>query len=265
LLRRPPPHRPRGRHQDPRRPPGARRAQPRGHCRDHRLCGAGRVVPVAAAGARPSPPSPPARRTPRVDDFLVEPTRELEDWHWLWKEDREFPIRSHRGLFGRVLVAWKRLLRPLVKVPQNDLWERQRIFNVILLEHLRDAQRLRQRDDQRIAYLEALNAEGIEELMRHNDGLYARADQKLDRRRPSRAWPRPPRAGRRPRARPQRLPGRRPPAWRGPATSTPISSWRGGTAAPSRKSASASPAISPISRRRAGRRSTSAAAAARRW
>jgi O-antigen chain-terminating methyltransferase len=133
---------------------------------------------VADAGARPSPP---ARRTPRVDDFLVEPTRELEDWHWLWKEDREFPIRSHRGLFGRVLVAWKRLLRPLVKVPQNDLWERQRIFNVVLLEHLRDERRLRHRDEERIAYLEALNADGIEELMRHNDALFARADQKLDR------------------------------------------------------------------------------------
>lgn len=133
---------------------------------------------MADAGARPSPP---ARRTPRVDDFLVEPTRELEDWHWLWKEDREFPIRSHRGLFGRVLVAWKRLLRPLVKVPQNDLWERQRIFNVVLLEHLRDERRLRHRDEERIAYLEALNADGIEELMRHNDALFARADQKLDR------------------------------------------------------------------------------------
>lgn len=136
---------------------------------------------MADAGARPSPPSPPARRTPRVDDFLVEPTRELEDWHWLWKEDREFPIRSHRGLLGRVLVAWKRLLRPLVKVPQNDLWERQRIFNVVLLEHLRDERQLRHRDGERIAYLEALNAEGIEELMRHNDALFARADQKLDR------------------------------------------------------------------------------------
>ena len=123
----------------------------------------------------------PSRRAPAIDDFLVEPTRELTDWHWLWKEDREFPIRSHRGLFGRVLVAWKRLLRPLVKVPQNDLWERQRIFNVVLLEHLRDERQLRRRDDQRIAYLEALNAEGIEELMRHNDALFARADQKLDR------------------------------------------------------------------------------------
>lgn len=136
---------------------------------------------MADAGARPSPPLPPARRTPRVDDFLVEPTRELEDWHWLWKEDREFPIRSHRGFFGRVLVAWKRLLRPLVKVPQNDLWERQRIFNVVLLEHLRDERQRRHRDEERIAYLEALNAEGIEELMRHNDALFARADQKVDR------------------------------------------------------------------------------------
>jgi len=121
------------------------------------------------------------RRQPTLDDFLDEPSRDLADWRWLWKEDREFPIRSHRGLLGRVLVAWKRLLRPLVKVPQNDLWERQRIFNVVLLEHLRDARQLRHRDDQRIAYLEALNAEGIEELMRHNDALFARADQKLDR------------------------------------------------------------------------------------
>jgi SAM-dependent methyltransferase len=125
-------------------------------------------------------PQPP-RRAPTIDDFLVEPTRDLGDWHWLWKGDREFPIRSHRGLFGRLLVAWKRLLRPLVKVPQHDLWDRQRIFNIILLDHLQDAQRIRGRDDQRLAYLEALQAEGIEELMRHNDALFARVDQKLDR------------------------------------------------------------------------------------
>jgi SAM-dependent methyltransferase len=131
---------------------------------------------VADTGAPRQP-----RRAPSLDDFLVEPTRDLSDWHWLWKGDREFPIRSHRGLLGRLLVAWKRLLRPLVKVPQNDLWERQRIFNLILLEHLRDERQLRLKDDQRIAYLESLHAEGIEELMRHNDALFARADQKLDR------------------------------------------------------------------------------------
>jgi SAM-dependent methyltransferase len=139
--------------------------------------------PSPAQPATPSPPLPaaPTRPPPAIDDFLVEPTRDLADWHWLWKEDREFPIRSHRGLLGGLLVAWKRLLRPLVRVPQNDLWDRQRVFNLILLEHLRDAQLLRQRDDRRIAYLEALDAEGIEELMHHNDALFARADQKLDR------------------------------------------------------------------------------------
>ena len=33
----------------------------------------------------------------------------------------------------------------------------------------------------RIEYQEALDAEGVHEIMRHNDALYARADQKLDR------------------------------------------------------------------------------------
>lgn len=130
------------------------------------------------------------RRTPTLDDFLVEPTRNLEDWLWLWRGDHEFPIRSHRGIFGRLLVAWKRLLRPLVRPPQNDLWERQRIFNVILLDYLRGQEDLRtaerdelagRRYDERIEYLEALNSEGIREIMRHNDAVFARVDQKLDR------------------------------------------------------------------------------------
>ena len=76
------------------------------------------------------------RRAPSLDEFLGEPTRRLDDWQWLWKGDREFPIRSHRAFWGSLLVLWKKLLRPFVKPPQNDLWERQRIFNLILLEHL---------------------------------------------------------------------------------------------------------------------------------
>ncbi len=122
-----------------------------------------------------------SRSNPRLDDFLIEPTRKLSDWRWLWKGDIPFPIRSHRGFLGRLLVAWKRLLRPLVKVPQNDLWERQRIFNLILLEQLerQDAERVRHHD--RLAYLEELDAKGIRELMQHNDALFSRVDQKLDR------------------------------------------------------------------------------------
>ncbi len=126
-------------------------------------------------------PEDAARRTPAVEDFLGEPSRDLGDWRWLWDGDHRFPIRSHRGPLGRLVVALKRLLRPLVKTPQNDLWERQRTFNLILLEHLgalRDAQA---RDESRIAYLEALNNQGVTELMHHNDALFSRLDQKLDR------------------------------------------------------------------------------------
>lgn len=130
-------------------------------------------------------------KTPTLDDFLGEPTRDLSDWTWLWRGDREFPIRSHRGLLGRLLISVKRLFRPLVKVPQNDLWERQRVFNLILLEYLRkqeekdfdreerrDAQMARHHD--RLVYLEGLAFEGITDLMHHNDAVFARVDQKLD-------------------------------------------------------------------------------------
>ncbi len=122
------------------------------------------------------------RRSPSIDEFLDEPTRDLADWEWLWKGDHPFPIRSHRrGPFGKLLVAFKRLFRPLVRVPQNDLWERQQIFNLILLEHLGRAEEVKDEHRRRLEYLEALNAEGIHEIMRHNDALFARADQKLDR------------------------------------------------------------------------------------
>jgi SAM-dependent methyltransferase len=126
-------------------------------------------------------PGVPERRAPSIDDFLVEPTRDLADWRWLWAGDREFPIRSHRGVLGRLLVGFKRLLRPLAKVPQNDLWERQRTFNLILLEHLERLEAARADHLRRIEYQEALDSEGIHEIMRHNDALFARADQKLDR------------------------------------------------------------------------------------
>ncbi|HEX9941864.1 MAG TPA: class I SAM-dependent methyltransferase [Thermoanaerobaculia bacterium] len=125
-------------------------------------------------------PGVPERRAPAVDDFLVEPTRDLSAWRWLWAGNHEFPIRSHRGLLGRLVVAAKRLLRPLVKIPQNDLWERQRTFNVILLEHLERLDAARADHLRRIEYQEALDAEGVYEIMRHNDAVYARADQKLD-------------------------------------------------------------------------------------
>ena len=127
------------------------------------------------------PDAVPPRRIPSIDEFLVEPTRDLHDWQWLWRGDHEFPVRSHRGLLGRLVVLFKRLVRPLVRTPQNELWDRQRTFNLILLEHLIRNEEHRDDHRRRLEYLEALNAEGIHEIMRHNDALFARADQKLDR------------------------------------------------------------------------------------
>jgi SAM-dependent methyltransferase len=131
--------------------------------------------PQDSAG-RPAP-----ERSRALGDFLVEPTRDLEDWRWLWAGDHAFPIQSHRGVLGRLLVGFKRLLRPLVKTPQNDLWERQGTFNLILIEHLARLEAARADHLRRIEYQEALDSEGIHEVMRHNDALFARADQKLDR------------------------------------------------------------------------------------
>ena len=128
-----------------------------------------------------SEPGAPERRPPNLGDFLVEPTRDLHDWRWLWEGDHAFPVRSHRGVLGRLIVAVKRLFRPLVKVPQNDLWERQRTFNLILLEHLVRIDAARAIHQGRIEHLESLNSEGLREIMRHNDALFARVDQKLDR------------------------------------------------------------------------------------
>nr|HRC85683.1 hypothetical protein [Thermoanaerobaculia bacterium] len=119
-----------------------------------------------------------ARRPPTIDDFLAEPTRDLSRWRWLWEGDHPFPIRSHRGPFGRLLVAAKKLLRPFVKLPQNDLWERQRVFNLILLEWLETRDRLSLAE--RLGHLEGELAERSAELLRHNDALFARLDQKLD-------------------------------------------------------------------------------------
>lgn len=123
------------------------------------------------------------RRAPSLDDFLGEPTRELADWQWLWKGDREFPIRSHRALWGSLVVFWKKLLRPFVKPPQNDLWERQRVFNLVLLEHLVELRRSEKAHEGRINHLEALGSQGVHDIMLHTDALFARVDQKLDRQR----------------------------------------------------------------------------------
>jgi O-antigen chain-terminating methyltransferase len=122
--------------------------------------------------------SPEARDEPRqISDFLDDPTRDLQDWRWLWRHDAAFPVQSHRGALGKLIVGFKKLLRPLVKSGGADLWDRQQVFNLIVLEYLARIQPL----EQRTAHFEAFLKEGVDELMRYNDALYSRVDQKLDR------------------------------------------------------------------------------------
>ena len=121
-----------------------------------------------------------------LDPFLGEPTRDLNRWAELWTADQGFPVGSHRGgWLGRLITFVKRLFRPLVRSASADLWERQRVFNLILLEvfeqrsaehqHAIEAHaRILESHDRRIA-------EGMSDVMRHNDALFARVDQKLDR------------------------------------------------------------------------------------
>jgi O-antigen chain-terminating methyltransferase len=146
--------------------------------------------PESTSSSEPQASSAPraAPRRPSIDDFLGEPTRDLENWRWLWTTDHPFPIRSHRGLLGRLLVVVRRLLRPIVRGATGDLWDRQRVWNLIALEHLaeirRDVADLQERMppvEHKAAHLEAFLNEGLQELMRYDDALYSRIDQKLDR------------------------------------------------------------------------------------
>jgi len=135
----------------------------------------------------------------RIAEFINEPTQDLYDWEWLFEGDHQFPLRSHRGLLGRLVVLFKRALRPFVKAPQNDLWDRQRLFNLVVIRHLhdrgptidalwRDLKQVRSdllRDvrthARRLDHIEGYNRDSFDDVMRYSDGLFSLLDQKVDR------------------------------------------------------------------------------------
>lgn len=131
-------------------------------------------------------------REPSIEAFLGDPTRDLEAWAWLWTGDHQFPPHSPPGFFGRLRRLFKRLLRPILKFALADLWDRQRVFNLILLENfaqerafLHQSIESHQRAiEAHAALLEGLDhrvAQSMTDVMGHNDALFARVDQKLDR------------------------------------------------------------------------------------
>ena len=101
-------------------------------------------------------------------------------------------------------------MRPFVKAPQADLWDRQRTFNLIVISHLldlhgefeelgQDLQKVQSelvrdlrsvqedyiRDvgelTSRVEFLEEFMRDGLQEVTHHNDALFTRVDQKIDR------------------------------------------------------------------------------------
>src|ERR1044072_8365241 len=109
-----------------------------------------------------------APRAPRIEDFLDQPTRDLEAWRWLWAGDHRFPVRSHRGLVGRALVLSKRLPRPFVEDPPHALWERQRIFNLILLERVAGLAATTRHLEDRVGHVEVIVQEGLDQGVGHH-------------------------------------------------------------------------------------------------
>ncbi len=139
---------------------------------------------------------------PALETFVEGRTDAADDWRWLWEGDHEFPVRSHRGLWGRLVVRFKKLLRPIVSAPQADRWERQRVFNLVMVRTLERVASLQRQADEihrdvnevradllkdvkqhhrRLAHLEEFKREGLGDFARHTDGLFAHLDQKLDR------------------------------------------------------------------------------------
>lgn len=128
------------------------------------------------------------RPEPRIEDFLDVPTKDLESWHWLWRRDERFPVRTHRGPLGHVFALIKRLLAPIVTIPANERWDRQRVFNLVLLERMMEQQAALAHAHERIdllqgkvAHLEATMQDGLTDVMRHDDALFSRVDVELDR------------------------------------------------------------------------------------
>ena len=138
------------------------------------------------------PVEPPVDSAAQADA----PVRDLAEWKQIWDQDAPFPIRSRPGLLGGLTVLFKRIARPFVKASTADLWDRQRVFNQILLDHLAEREarlqslldeagqelewRAQEMRDQAVLVSRVLR-EGLQDVMHHNDALFARVDQKLDR------------------------------------------------------------------------------------
>lgn len=128
---------------------------------------------------------------PRVDDA------DLPKWRRLWADDLASGVPAGAGLKGRIAAFAKRKLRRLTVSSQQDLWERQRLYNMLIQHHLEARRELDTRlgqalddaaerrtqasaHDYRLAELEKVHQQGLERIIEHHDTVFALLDHKLD-------------------------------------------------------------------------------------
>ncbi len=130
--------------------------------------------------------------------------QDLAAWRDLWERRRSIPVRARRPWLRPLAAGLTGLLRPLTRLVLRE----QRLFNLYLIETLerirsdvagldraraelhRDLLQVRsdlladvQHHARRLDHVEGFNREVFDDLLVHNDALFARLDQKLDRHR----------------------------------------------------------------------------------
>ena len=106
-------------------------------------------------------------RPPRVDDA------DLALWRELWEEDRRLEPPTPSGPLGRVTAFVKRVLRRFVTSSQQDLWERQRLYNMLIQHHLE----AREGQDEAIGLLKDLDTGRKRQVETIAAGLHRRSDE----------------------------------------------------------------------------------------
>ena len=115
------------------------------------------------AGPVPLPPELPA-------EFLRAPTMELETWLQVWRGDVPVAITSHRGGVGAVVIWAKRVLRKFIRAPIADLFDRQRVYNAVLVHNIQALQES----------VRTLTERSVPALIQRGDALYAVQDQRVE-------------------------------------------------------------------------------------
>jgi SAM-dependent methyltransferase len=103
----------------------------------------------------------------RVEEFHLGSDNSPADWEWLWRGDHSHPLPTHLGPIGALKRRLKGFLRRIVLGTQPDLWHRQRLFNLYLLQTVERAiavERRLPRNEERLDQVES-------ELARHGPEL----------------------------------------------------------------------------------------------